>query len=59
MSVTEKGVTYLVSADLLKRIKQCAKYAGMRWESIACRPSTADAFCRLVEYDMNRKKANL
>ena len=58
MPVTENGITYLVSADLLKRIKKCAKYAGMRWESIACRPSTASSFCRLVEYDMNRKKSN-
>ena len=58
MSVTQDGVTYFVSDDLLKRIKKCAKYAGMRWESIACRPSTATSFCRLVEYDMNRTKSS-
>ena len=57
MSFTKNGVTYLVSESLLKRIKKCAKYAGMRWESIACRPSTATSFCRLVEYDMKSNKA--
>ena len=57
MPVTENGITYLISRDLLKRIKKCAKHAGLPWESIACRPSTAANFCLRVEYDINRHEA--
>lgn len=50
-----KKVIYSVSKAQLKRIKKCAKYAGLNWEQIAARPGTADEFCEKVEKDMNSK----
>ena len=45
-------VIYSVSKAQLKRIKKCAKYAGLNWEQIAARPGTADEFCEKVEKEI-------
>ena len=45
-------VIYSVSKAQLKRIKKCARYAGLAWQQIAARPSTADDFCEKVEKEM-------
>ena len=46
------GVIYSVSKAQLKRIKKCSEYAGLNWQQIAARPSTADEFCERVEKAM-------
>lgn len=45
---------YAVSPELLRRIKAAAKVAGLPWQTIAARPSTAEAFCQQVENDQRK-----
>jgi putative aminopeptidase FrvX len=51
--VTVGDTIYLVSPQLLRRIKQACKIAGIPWQSIAARPSEAEAFCNKVERYLN------
>lgn len=48
-------VKYNLTPDDLQRVKKAAKYAGLPWQSVAARPSTALDFCVQVEAEQARK----
>ena len=40
---------YFLTAKALRRVKRAAASAGIPWQPIAARPSTAEEFCVAVE----------
>lgn len=44
--------TYFLSKKELRLVKECAKYAGLPWQAIASRPSTAMEFCEKVKEEI-------
>ena len=49
--------TYFLSKEEIRLVKECAKFAGLPWQAIASRPSTAMEFCEKVK--ATKEEANV